>query len=146
MRKVSSKGIIDSPFPSPSEIYLSMTSTNVANGWYGGTLLGDQDENSEIYRHYAQFCQSSICLQCLAMEPFDNDHELEQSSAEVLHMNTVYIDIGEEETEMEKALNEYGQIGSNLGIIPTQCRYFAEDPCWLSRWLVGGDDNIPKVI
>ncbi|KAH0878260.1 hypothetical protein HID58_065654 [Brassica napus] len=117
--------------------YLSMTSTNVANGWYGGTLLGDQDENSEIYRHYAQFCQ---CL------PFDNDHELEQSSAEVLHMNTVdVIDIGEEETEMEKALNEYGQIGSNLGIIPTQCRYFAEDPCWLSRWLVG-DDNIPKVI
>ncbi|KAF3610080.1 hypothetical protein DY000_02046203 [Brassica cretica] len=111
--------------------YLSMTSTNVANGWYGGTLLGDQDENSEIYRHYAQFCQMV----------------LEQSSAEVLHMNTVdvIIDIGEEETEMEKALNEYAQIGSKAGIIPTQCRYFAEDPCWLSRWLVG-DDNIPKVI
>lgn len=61
-------------------------------------------------------------------------------------MNTVdVIDIGEEETEMEKALNEYAQIGSKVGIIPTQCRYFAEDPCWLSRWLVG-DDNIPKVI
>ncbi|CAN6880905.1 unnamed protein product, partial [Brassica oleracea] len=111
--------------------YLSMTSTNVANGWYGGTLLGDQDENSEIYRHYAQLCQIV----------------LEQSSAEVLHVNTVdvIIDIGEEETEMEKALNEYAQIGSKVGIIPTQCRYFAEDPCWLSRWLVG-DDNIPKVI
>lgn len=37
--------------------YLSITSTNESNGWYGGTLLGDQDENSEIYRHYAQFCQ-----------------------------------------------------------------------------------------
>lgn len=72
---------------------------------------------------------------------------LQQSSAEVLHVNTVdvIIDIGEEETEMEKALNEYAQIGSKVGIIPTQCRYFAEDPCWLSRWLVG-DDNIPKVI
>ncbi|CAF1927724.1 unnamed protein product [Brassica napus] len=129
--------------------YLSMTSTNVANGWYGGTLLGDQDENSEIYRHCAQFCQFHL----FTVEPFDNDHDkpseivLQQSSAEVLHVNTVdvIIDIGEEETEMEKALNEYAQIGSKVGIIPTQCRYFAEDPCWLSRWLVG-DDNIPKVI
>jgi len=44
--------------------YLSITSTNEANGWYGGTLLGDQDENSEIYRHYAQFCQVQILLSC----------------------------------------------------------------------------------
>ncbi|XP_022546745.1 phosphatidylinositol-3-phosphatase SAC1-like isoform X1 [Brassica napus] len=68
---------------------------------YGGTLLGDQDENSEIYRHYAQFCQNS---------------------AEVLCMNTVDvmdIEEEEEETEMEKALNEYAQIGSSLGIIQT---------------------------
>ncbi|WZZ10772.1 hypothetical protein YC2023_096693 [Brassica napus] len=120
--------------------YLSITSTNEANGWYGGTLLGDQDENSEIFRHYAQFCQ------CPAMEPFENDHELELNSAEVLRMNTVDVmDIGEEESEMENALNEYAQIGSDLGIIPTQCKYFAGDPCWLARWLVG-DDKVPKVI
>ena len=37
--------------------YLSMTSVDEANGWYGGTLLGDQDENSEIYNHYADLCQ-----------------------------------------------------------------------------------------
>lgn len=35
------------------------------------------------------------------MEPFDNDHELEQkNSAEVLRMNTVDVmDLGEEETD-----------------------------------------------
>lgn len=34
-----------------------MTAANEANGWYGGTLLGDQDESSEIYRHYAELIQ-----------------------------------------------------------------------------------------
>lgn len=34
-----------------------MTSVDEANGWYGGTLLGDQDENSEIHKHYAELCQ-----------------------------------------------------------------------------------------
>lgn len=34
-----------------------MTSVDEANGWYGGTLLGDQDESSEIYKHYAELCQ-----------------------------------------------------------------------------------------
>jgi hypothetical protein len=40
--------------------YLAMTSVDEANGWYGGTLLGDQDENSEIYKHYAALCQVII--------------------------------------------------------------------------------------
>lgn len=84
--------------------------------------------------------------QCPAMEPFENDHELEQDFAEVVRMNTVDVmDIGEDETEMESALNEYAQIGSDLGIIPMQCKHFAGDPCWLARWLVG-DDKVPKVI
>ena len=34
-----------------------MTSVDEANGWYGGTLLGDQDESSEIYKFYAELCQ-----------------------------------------------------------------------------------------
>lgn len=34
-----------------------MTYADEANGWNGGTLLGDQDENSEIYKHYAELCQ-----------------------------------------------------------------------------------------
>lgn len=37
--------------------YLELTSANEVNGWYGGTLLGDQDESSDIYRHYAELCQ-----------------------------------------------------------------------------------------
>lgn len=28
-----------------------------SNGWFGGTLCGDQDESSEIYKHYAELCQ-----------------------------------------------------------------------------------------
>lgn len=42
--------------------YLAMTSIDEANGWYGGTLLAEQDESSEVYRHYAQFCQVSKFL------------------------------------------------------------------------------------
>ena len=34
-----------------------MTSIEEANGWYGGTLLGDQDESSEIYTHYSELCE-----------------------------------------------------------------------------------------
>ncbi|KAF4357255.1 hypothetical protein G4B88_012622 [Cannabis sativa] len=37
--------------------YLAMSSVDEANGWYGGTLVGDQDESSEIYKHYAQLCE-----------------------------------------------------------------------------------------
>ena len=34
-----------------------MTSVDEATGWYGGTVLGDEDESSEIFRHYAELCQ-----------------------------------------------------------------------------------------
>lgn len=34
-----------------------MTSVDEGNGWYGGTLLGDQDERSDIYKHYAELCE-----------------------------------------------------------------------------------------
>lgn len=37
--------------------YHALTSVNETNGWYGGTLLGDEDENSDIYRHYAELIQ-----------------------------------------------------------------------------------------
>uniref|UniRef100_M4E6W9 Uncharacterized protein n=1 Tax=Brassica campestris TaxID=3711 RepID=M4E6W9_BRACM len=121
--------------------YISITSTNEANG-VGMVVLSLMTKMKT-----AKF--TDIMLgSCPAMEPFDNDHELQQNSAEVLRMNTVDVmdtEEEEEETEMEKALNEYAQIGSNLGIIQTQCKYFAGDPCWPSRWRVG-DDNIPKVI
>lgn len=39
-----------------------MTSVDEASGWYGGTLLGDQNEDSEIYKHYAELCQVTLVL------------------------------------------------------------------------------------
>ncbi|KDP42390.1 hypothetical protein JCGZ_02447 [Jatropha curcas] len=91
--------------------YLAMTSVDEASGWYGGTLLGDQDENSEIYKHYAELCQGP------AMEPFQNDTEREEYYANVLRMNTIDgIDDATIEAEMEAALKEYDQIGADLGI------------------------------
>ncbi|WZZ16896.1 hypothetical protein YC2023_109985 [Brassica napus] len=83
-------------------MYLSITSTNEANGWYGRMVV-----------------LSSVTKMKTAKS---TDIMLNSNSAEVLCMNTVDvmdIEEEEEETEMEKALNEYAQIGSSLGIIQT---------------------------
>ncbi|XVF63323.1 hypothetical protein PTKIN_Ptkin09bG0078700 [Pterospermum kingtungense] len=114
--------------------YLSMTSVDEANGWYGGTLLGDQDESSEIYRHYAELCQGP------AMEPFEHDPEKEKHYADVLQMNTIdLVDDAAVEAEMATALKEYDLIGGDLGIFPVSCKSFTEDPSRLTRWMVGED-------
>ncbi|GAB2211755.1 hypothetical protein Drorol1_Dr00025089, partial [Drosera rotundifolia] len=42
--------------------YLALTSVDEANGWCGGSLLGDQDESSEIYKHYAELCQMGMIV------------------------------------------------------------------------------------
>ncbi|CAN6678690.1 unnamed protein product [Malus baccata var. baccata] len=119
--------------------YLSMTSVNEANGWYGGTLLGDQDENSEIYKHYAELCQGP------GIEPFKNDREMEQHYADALHMGTINIvDDADVEVEMEAALKEYDQIGSDLGSIPASCKLLAEDPSWLTRWIIG-EEKVQRI-
>ncbi|GLT64543.1 hypothetical protein SLA2020_370290 [Shorea laevis] len=113
--------------------YLSMTSVEEGNGWYGGTLLGDQDESSEIFKHYYELCQGAV------MEPFQDDFEREKHYAEILRMNMV--DVLEDaavEAEMTAALKEYEQIGADLGIIPMSCKSFG-DPCQLTRWIVGED-------
>ncbi|CAK9137118.1 unnamed protein product [Ilex paraguariensis] len=62
--------------------YLSMTSVDEGNGWYGGTLLGDQDENSEIYRHYAELCQE--------IQVFSNQGFLEADQIDVSISEFVY--------------------------------------------------------
>ncbi|KAL8138322.1 hypothetical protein V2J09_004323 [Rumex salicifolius] len=113
--------------------YLGMTSVNGENGWYGGTLLGDQDENSEIYKHYAGFCQG------LSTETFENDDEKEKYYANVLRMETIENTEDEAvEAEMEAALNEYNRIGADLGISLT-CKSMVGDPFQLTRWLIGED-------
>ncbi|KAL5778854.1 hypothetical protein ACOSQ2_009591 [Xanthoceras sorbifolium] len=119
--------------------YLAMTSVDEANGWYGGTLLGDQDENSEIYKHYAKLCQGP------AMEPFEHDDDEEKYYADVLRSNTIdVVDDDAVDAEMEAALNDYVQIGSDLGIIPTSCKLIAEDPSLLSRWFIG-EEKLQRV-
>ncbi|XP_052734267.1 phosphatidylinositol-3-phosphatase SAC1 isoform X2 [Vigna angularis] len=112
--------------------YLAMTSANEANGWYGGSLLGDQDESSEIYKHYAELCQGP------ALELFQNDSEREQHYADALSTSSYEIvNDTSVATEMEAALKEYDQVGADLGIIPRSCKFFADDPSWLTRWLTG---------
>ncbi|XP_044510493.1 phosphatidylinositol-3-phosphatase SAC1 isoform X7 [Mangifera indica] len=119
--------------------YLTMTSADEANGWYGETLLGDQDEGSEMYKHYAELCQGP------AMEPFQNDLQKEIHYSHVLEMNRIdVVNSDVVEAEMEAALREYDQIGSDLGIIPTSCKLFTKDPSRLSRWMVG-EEKLQKV-
>ncbi|KAF8025522.1 hypothetical protein BT93_F2377 [Corymbia citriodora subsp. variegata] len=119
--------------------YLEMTTVNEANGWFGGTLLGDQDENSEIYRHYAELCQG------LAADPFQNDVEMENHYAEVLRKDIVdLVDDPAVEAEMASALEEYNQIGSDLLVIPASCKFLAEDPSHLTRWIIG-DEKLQKI-
>ncbi|KAF3653192.1 hypothetical protein FXO38_15754 [Capsicum annuum] len=116
-----------------------MTAANEANGWYGGTLLGDQDESSEIYRHYAELIQGP------AMEPFEHDSENEKYYTELLLKGSVdAMDDAAIEAEMESAFKAYDQIGTDLGIFPKSCKALAADPSQLTRWLVG-EDKLPNV-
>lgn len=119
--------------------YLTMTSANEENGWYGGTLLGDQDESSEIYKHYAVLCEGP------GLELFQNDPEREQHYADVLSLSSFdIVNDAAVSAEMEAALKEYDQVGADLGIIPTSCKFFAEDPSWLARWLIG-EEKVPRI-
>ncbi|CAL1363520.1 unnamed protein product [Linum trigynum] len=112
--------------------YLEMTSVDEATGWYGGSLLADQDENSEIYKHYAELCQGP------ARDLFHHDPELEQHYTDVLRMNAIdVVDNASVEAEMEAALNDYNEIGRDLGILPMSCKPFADDPSWLTRLILG---------
>lgn len=120
------------------ERYLTMTAANEANGWYGGTLLGDQDESSEIYRHYAELIQGP------AMEPFEHDSENEKYYTDLLLKGSVdSMDDSAIEAEMESAFKAYDQIGADLGIFPKSCKALAADPSQLTRWLVG-EDKLPN--
>ncbi|CAI9106303.1 OLC1v1005431C2 [Oldenlandia corymbosa var. corymbosa] len=119
--------------------YFAMTSVNEANGWYGGTLLGDLDENSEIYQHYAELIQGP------AMEPFGDDIEKEKYYADLLGKGKVEtMDDAAAETEMEAALKEYEQVGADLGIIPNSCKALAVDPSQVTRWIIG-EERMHKI-
>lgn len=79
------------------------------------------------------------------IEPFKNDGEMEKHYADALHTGT--IDIGDDaavEVEMEAALEEYDQIGSDLVSIPASCKSLAEDPSWLTRWIIG-EEKVQRI-
>ncbi|GAB2217534.1 hypothetical protein Drorol1_Dr00000731 [Drosera rotundifolia] len=111
--------------------YLALTAVDEANGWCGGSLLGDQDERSEIYKHYAELCQG------LDMNPFEKDHEIEQHYGHALQMGMIVnVDDAAVEAEMEAAFKEFDKIGSDLGIFP-RCKSLTGDPSQLTRWIIG---------
>jgi len=86
-----------------------------------------------------------LLLQGPAFELFQDDHEREQHYADALSMSSFEI-INEAgvAAEMEAALKEYDQVGADLGIIPSSCKFFADDPSWLTRWLIG-DEKVPRI-
>ncbi|XP_062195636.1 phosphatidylinositol-3-phosphatase SAC1-like isoform X2 [Phragmites australis] len=112
--------------------YLAFTTADVENGWYGGTLIYDQDENSGAYKHYSELCQGPV------MDPFEHDPEKERHYAEALSVDIDIANDARVEAEMQAALDEYQIIGSDLSIIPS-CGALAEDPSQLTRWIIGDE-------
>ncbi|KAG2581030.1 hypothetical protein PVAP13_6KG006150 [Panicum virgatum] len=112
--------------------YLAFTTADVENGWYGGTLIYDQDENSGAYKHYSELCQGAV------MDPFEHDLENERHYAEALSVDLDISNDARVEAEMQAALDDYQIIGSDLSIIPS-CRALAEDPSHRTRWIIGDE-------
>ncbi|MQM11923.1 hypothetical protein Taro_044835 [Colocasia esculenta] len=111
--------------------YQILTSSDDDIKWYGGGLLYYQDESSEAYKHYAEFCQGP------AMEPFEHDPVKEQHYAEALLMGLECANDALLGEEMEASLDEYNQIGADLGILRNCKAFAADDPSQLTRWLIG---------
>ncbi|XP_047080480.1 phosphatidylinositol-3-phosphatase SAC1-like [Lolium rigidum] len=112
--------------------YLAFTTADAENGWYSGTLLYDQDENSGAYKHYSELCQGPV------MDPFEHDPEKERHYAEALSVDIAITDDAQVEAEMKAALDDYQIVGSDLCIIPS-CGALAEDPSQLTRWIIGDE-------
>ncbi|XP_066350658.1 phosphatidylinositol-3-phosphatase SAC1-like [Miscanthus floridulus] len=112
--------------------YLAFTTADVENGWYGGALIYDRDENSGAYKHYSELCQGAV------MDPFEHDPEKERHYAEALSVDLDVSNDARVEAEMQAALDDYQIIGSDLSIIPS-CGALAEDPSQLTRWIIGDE-------
>jgi len=79
---------------------------------------------------------SQSTFQGPVMDPFESDREKEKHYADALLIGLDSTDDTLIEAEMEAALREYDQIGSELGIAPS-CRALVEDPSRLTRWIIG---------
>lgn len=111
--------------------YQELTSSDDDIKWNGGGLLYYQDESSEAYKHYSELCQGP------AMEPFEHDPEKEKHYDVALRMDIACGDDSRVEEEMRAALDEYNQIGADLGILSSCKALAADDPSQLTRWIIG---------
>ncbi|XP_057841139.1 phosphatidylinositol-3-phosphatase SAC1 [Cryptomeria japonica] len=119
------------------ERYLTIASTTEVDSWYGSGLLFDTVEDSEAYKHYAECCQGP------ALDPFGQDAEKELYYSEALHQVIKDVNDTSVVSEMEAALNEYNEIGRDLGtIIPS--KLVLEDPTSVTRWILG-EEKMCKV-
>ncbi|KAH6557231.1 hypothetical protein KP509_1Z126700 [Ceratopteris richardii] len=98
------------------ERYLKVVSTE-DDSWYGCGLLPGSVVDSEANKHYAQFCQITD------MDPFNlNPEEVE----EYMYLSPDDIRDRDDKTvflEMQAALDEYQDIGNDLGCMSSQLRY-----------------------
>lgn len=83
-------------------------------------------------------------MQGPALELFQNDPEREQHYADALMSSSEIVNDAAIAAEMEATLKEYDQVGADLGIIPSSCKFFADDPSWLTRWLIG-EEKVPRI-
>lgn len=76
------------------------------------------------------------------MEPFQNDLERERHYSQLLHIGEVGLwDDPAIEAEMAAALQEFDQIGADLGIYG---KSFVEDSSYLIRWIIGDEKSLHK--
>lgn len=118
--------------------YLKMVSADGDENWYGGNVIYG-DVGSGVYKHYAALCQGSV------LNHFENDPEIEKQFCEALSIKPDISSSGETQVEaqMEAAFEEYKTIGADLGI-SLSCRSLAEDPCQLTRWIIGQEKIHPR--
>eukprot|EP00249_Psilotum_nudum_P020992 c27924_g2_i2 orf=65-538(-) len=122
-----------SPDSSPQEEVLErylMMATTDNDAWYGSGLLPGLVEDCEAYRHYAQCCQG------ISMDPFNQNVDKEE---EYRHASMDDIDVKDETvmSDLEHALNQYYEIGRDLGIHVSNKSTF-KDPSNLTQWILCG--------
>lgn len=82
-----------------------MTSDSETTGWYGGTLLYDQDESSECYKHYATLCQvnwQNFCFTGLVWTFQKHYHTPTPTSTATVGLGSVMFELGAHQISFAK--------------------------------------------
>ncbi|MCO5548273.1 hypothetical protein L7F22_001730 [Adiantum nelumboides] len=113
------------------ERYLNMASTE-DDSWYGCGLLPGSVEDSEANKHYAQFCQMEN------LDPFNLSLEDKEGCS---FFSLDDIRDGEDESvllEMQAAMNEYQDIGKDLGSMASWS--YPKDADMLTHCILGREE------